>query len=414
MKKFIRVLVPLLLAVLIIASIGWYLFTYDRGFTRDFLLTQARYNDLHGNSRLSSWFYDLAYNFSNHDENVAIELANLYKADDNYTKAEYTLTNAINSEPSAELFTALCKTYVEQDKLLDAVSLLDKITNPDIKAEIEAQRPDAPISNYEPGYYSQYIDVTLYAAGKLYYTTNGEYPSVKDPVYESPITLPAGETTIYAIAVGDNGLVSPLTVLGYTVTGVIEEVKFADPAMEAALRELTGTRDGDSVYTSQLWQITEFTVPEDTKVYTDLTFMPYLEKLTIANQDIDSLESLSSLTKLTSLDLRQPVQPGRSDRHCGTSRPDRAEHGRMRPEHHRKAVRRKEPYLSESGREHHPESGRTVLHDHADRAESPAQRRDQSRRIGRSEQSANAGRFLQRPDYPRPRFQLRPTDDAGS
>ena len=109
MKKFIRVLVPLLLAVLIIASIGWYLFTYDRGFTRDFLLTQARYNDLHGNSRLSSWFYDLAYNFSNHDENVAIELANLYKADDNYTKAEYTLTNAINSEPSAELFTNLDK-----------------------------------------------------------------------------------------------------------------------------------------------------------------------------------------------------------------------------------------------------------------------------------------------------------------
>ena len=149
MKKFIRVLVPLLLAVLIIASIGWYLFTYDRGFTRDFLLTQARYNDLHGNSRLSSWFYDLAYNFSNHDENVAIELANLYKADGNYTKAEYTLTNAINSDPSAELFTALCKTYVEQDKLLDAVSLLDKITNPEIKAEIEAQRPDAPISNYE-------------------------------------------------------------------------------------------------------------------------------------------------------------------------------------------------------------------------------------------------------------------------
>ena len=299
MKKFIRVLVPLLLAVLIIASIGWYLFTYDRGFTRDFLLTQARYNDLHGNSRLSSWFYDLAYNFSNHDENVAIELANLYKADGNYTKAEYTLTNAINSDPSAELFTALCKTYVEQDKLLDAVSLLDKITNPEIKAEIEAQRPDAPISNYAPGYYSQYIDVTLYAAGKLYYTTDGEYPSVQNPVYESPITLPAGETTVYAIAVDDNGLVSPLTVLRYTVTGVIEEVKFADPAMEAALRQVTGTRDSDSVYTSQLWQITEFTVPEDTKVYTDLTFMPYLETLVINNQDIDSLESLSSLTELT-------------------------------------------------------------------------------------------------------------------
>ena len=303
MKKFIHVLVPLLLAVLIFASIGWYLFDYDREFTRDFLLTQARYNDLHGNSRLSSWFYDLAYNFSGHDENVAIELADLYKADGNYTKAEYTLTNAINSQPTAELFTALCKTYVEQDKLLDAVSLLDKITNPEIKAEIEAQRPDTPVSDYEPGYYSQYIDVTLYAVGKLYYTTDGEYPSVQDPVYDSPISLPAGETTIYAIAVDDNGLVSPLAIFGYTITGVIEEVQFADPAMEAALRELTGTRDNDSVYTSQLWQITEFTVPEDMKDYSDLSLMPYLETLTIANQNIDSLESLSGLTKLSTLDL---------------------------------------------------------------------------------------------------------------
>ena len=303
MKKVIRILVPLLLAALIIASIGWYLFEYDRSFTRDFLLTQARYNDLHGNSRLSSWFYDLAYDFSGHDENVAIELADLYKADGNYTKAEYTLTTAINSDPTAELFTALCKTYVEQDKLLDAVALLDKITDPQIKAEIEAQRPDAPISNYEPGYYSQYIDVSLYAAGKLYYTTTGEYPSVAEPVYTEPITLPAGETTIYAIAVGDNSLVSPLTVLGYTITGVIEEVSFADPAMEAALRELTGTRDNDPVYTSQLWQITDFTVPEDTKTYTDLSYLSYLEKLTIANQNIDTLENLSSLAKLKELDL---------------------------------------------------------------------------------------------------------------
>ncbi|MDD5864140.1 MAG: leucine-rich repeat domain-containing protein [Firmicutes bacterium] len=303
MKKVIRILVPLLLAALIIASIGWYLFEYDRDFTRDFLLTQARYNDLHGNSRLSSWFYDLAYDFSGHDENVAIELANLYKADGNYTKAEYTLTTAINSEPTVELFTALCKTYVEQDKLLDAVALLDKITDPQIKAEIEAQRPDAPISDHEPGYYSQYIDVTLYAAGKLYYTTTGEYPSIADPVYTAPISLPAGETTIYAIAVGDNGLVSPLTILGYTITGVIEEVTFADPAMEAALREATGTREGDPVYTSQLWQLTEFTVPEDTKTYTDLTFLPYLEKLTIANQHIDTLANLASLAKLKELDL---------------------------------------------------------------------------------------------------------------
>lgn len=60
MKKFFRTLVTLLLIALIVASIGWYLFVYDRDFTRDMLLGQARYQDLHGNPRLSAWFYNLA------------------------------------------------------------------------------------------------------------------------------------------------------------------------------------------------------------------------------------------------------------------------------------------------------------------------------------------------------------------
>ena len=64
MKKLMHFLVPVLLAVVIIVSCVWYLFVYDREFTRDFLLSQARYNDLYGNSRLSSWFYDLAYEHS--------------------------------------------------------------------------------------------------------------------------------------------------------------------------------------------------------------------------------------------------------------------------------------------------------------------------------------------------------------
>ena len=76
MKKLIRILVPILLAVLIIASLWWYLFVYDRDFTRDMLLEQARFHDLHGNSKISSWFYNMAYEHSGRDENVAIELAN--------------------------------------------------------------------------------------------------------------------------------------------------------------------------------------------------------------------------------------------------------------------------------------------------------------------------------------------------
>ena len=305
MKKLTHFLVPLLLFALIVASIGWYLFIYDRDFTRDTLLSQARFQDKHGNSRLSALFYDAAYSFSGHDQNVAIELANQYKRDGNYTKAELTLTTAIHSSATPELYTALCKTFVEQDKLLDAVALLANVSDPSIKAALDAQRPAAPVSDFEAGYYSQYMDIHLSSPESKYifYTTDGEYPSIAGSLYDSAIPLPAGETTVYAIAVSENGLVSPVTVLGYTITGIIEEVTFTDPAMEAAIRQLIGADADDRVYTDQLWEITEFTAPEGVATYCDLTLMPYLTTLNIQNAAIDSLSHLSSLAKLVVLDL---------------------------------------------------------------------------------------------------------------
>ena len=304
MKKAIRFLVPVLMILAILVSILWYLFVYDRAFTRDTLLNQARFQDQHGNSRISSLFYNMAYAFSGKDEDVAIELANQYKEDGNFTKAEYTLTNAINTTPTVELYIALCETYVEQDKLMDAVNLLDNIRDPEVKARLDALRPSAPQTDYPAGYYNQYMNIHLSSTGdSIYYTTNGEYPSVEDPVYDIGISLPAGETTVYALSVNDTGLVSPATVLAYTITGVIEPVEFTDPAMEAAIRELVGASAGDTVMTNQLWEIKEFTVPSDVKSFEDLSQLPYLTKLTIHDQKIDSLSHLSSLARLSTLDL---------------------------------------------------------------------------------------------------------------
>ena len=107
MKKATRFLVSLILGLLILASIFWYLFIYDRDFTRDSLLSQARFQSLHGNSRLSSWFYDAAYGFSGHDENVAIELANQYKRAGNYTKAELTLFTSSHYHHLFYLYSAV-------------------------------------------------------------------------------------------------------------------------------------------------------------------------------------------------------------------------------------------------------------------------------------------------------------------
>lgn len=313
MKKIFRFLIPLLLFIAIVSSVCWYLFVYDRDFTRDMLLSQARYNDLHGNSRLSSWFYNMAYEHSGRDENVAIELANQYKSDGNYTKAEVTLSKAINAGATIELYTALCKTYVEQDKLLDAVNMLANISNPEIKAQLDEMRPTAPVGDYEPGFYSQYIDITLTSSsGTLYCTTDGDYPSTLDEPYQEPITLDSGETTIYAMAVDDSGLVSPLTILGYTVGGVVEPATFADTAMESAIRTALEAEGSKLLYTDDLWEISEFTVPEGVTDFSDLEKLPYLRSLTISGHTLPDLNVLASLNRLEKLDLSGSQFPAES------------------------------------------------------------------------------------------------------
>ena len=304
MKKILKGLVPLFLGLGILFSIGWYLLEYDREFTRDMLIAQARHLDSMGHASFAAKLYDLAYDYTGKDEDVAIELANQYRNDGNYTKAEYTLTNAIADGGTVDLYIALCKTFVEQDKLQDAVAMLSSISDPEMKRQVDALRPAAPQPIPEPGFYNEYIHVEFFPTqGKIYFTTNGEYPTISQDPYAQPISLSGGETIIYAVNIGDNGLVSPLTIVGYTVSGVIEEAKFQDPLIEEALRAQLGVDADEVLMTDRLWSVTEFTVPEGVQSIADLALLPYVEKLTIQDFRLDSLSSLVTLTYLKELDL---------------------------------------------------------------------------------------------------------------
>ncbi len=302
MKKILKVVLPIVLALAIILCSAWYLFIYDREFTRDVLLSCARMSEEQGNHKLATWLYSTAYAHANDDDSVAIELAEQYKASNNYTKAEYTLSNAIADGGGIDLYIALCKTYVQQNKLLDAVNMLNSITNPDIKEQLNAMRPKAPTAVPDPGFYSQYISVTIESdEGTLYVTNDGTYPSTSNAPYSEPIALGDGENTIYALTVADNGLVSPVAIFGYTVGGVIELVDFADNAMEAAIREALNVSADKPLYTNDLWDITSFTIPSDAENYADLRLLAFLETLVIENGVKDQIQHLSSLSNLTSL-----------------------------------------------------------------------------------------------------------------
>lgn len=304
MKKIMKRIVPLLLVVALIASACWYIFVYDRETVRDFLMAQARNCAQNGHFEAAAWFYDISYEFAGEDENVAIDLAQIYKDSGNYTKAEYTLVSAIADGATSELYMALCQTYVEQDKLLDAVNMLDKVADPAIKAELDALRPAAPTPDFVPGFYSQYISLNfVHEGGTLYVSTDGEYPSIADTPCITPVALEGGETKIYAITVGDNGLVSPLAILSYTVGGVIEEVQFADAYIEELIQQQLMFGHETVIYSDDLWSITELEVPAEAVELSDLRHLLYLEKLSLTGREIGDLSFLEGMTRLKSLDL---------------------------------------------------------------------------------------------------------------
>lgn len=303
MRSAWKRILPIVLAIAILLSIGWYLFVYDRDFTRDMLLKQARFFESHGRHGVATWFYNQAYRQADNNAAVAIELAEQFKSVGNYTRAEYTLAHAISDGGSAELYVALCKTYVEQDKLLDAVAMLDGITDPAIKEELEKQRPAAPTVAPAPGFYSQYIGLTLEGAGKLYVSADGEYPSIYEDLYTSSISLSAGENTIYALCVDDQGLVSPLAVFGYTVGGVIEEVHLADTDLEARLRQELELPEDMPLLTSDLWTLSSLELPDGVKDYADLQYFTQLKSLTIKNGGEADLQALSKMSLLEELHI---------------------------------------------------------------------------------------------------------------
>ena len=308
MKKAFRVLVPLLMSIVILISIGWYFLKYDPDLTRDILLDQARYLDEIGNHSGAVWFYNLAYRQSEQDDGVAIELAEQYKSIGNFTKAEYTLSNAIADGGSAELYIALCQTYVEQNKLIDAVTMLNNIGDPNMKAQLDALRPAAPEPSLAAGSYSQYITLDLNAKhGTVYMTTDQEYPSLETDAYEGPVSLPAGETVIYALTVDDNGLVSPLAVYSYLIVGVVEEIHFVSQDFEAALKAQLGFAEDRTVYSNELWDVQSFSMPASVTDYTDLKWLPNLKELEIRNGSFNSLLDIAQLNKLHTLIITDSI-----------------------------------------------------------------------------------------------------------
>ena len=311
MKYILKIFLIVLLVVAIIGAACWFFLVQRPDLTMsvfahwgDYFYDAGRYN------RAVS-LYETACKLSPENANLPVRLAQAYINSGNYTKAEYTLVSAITNNPeSVQLYVALSKTYIEQDKILDAEQMLDRITSADVKAQIDALRPNAPVLSPESGYYSEYIDVAVTATGgTAYLAVNQDYPSIKTDAYEAPVTLEAGDSKVVVVTVAENGLVSDAVYGGYTIGSVVEEVTLSDSALDSYVRELLGKSASDTIMSDELWELEELTLPESVQDISDLTRFAGLKTLTIQNATGLDLSVLPQLTTLQSLDLSGTTLP---------------------------------------------------------------------------------------------------------
>ena len=311
MKKILKILIPVVIVALLIAGGVWYFTNFQSSLASQFLQSRGDAALEDENYDLAVTYYQWAWELEPGDPALSMDLASAYRGIDNFTKAEYTLVNAISACPdNIDLYLALSETYIAQDKLLDAALMLDNITNEAVRAELEQMRPEPPVLEPESGYYTEYISVGLAVpvsvldqGGSAYLAVGGQYPSLTDDVYANPIELGSGETKAIAVCVGENNLVSTMVYGGYTIGGVIEEVTLSDSVLDSHVRQMLELEADEVLMTDDLWAITELTVPEGVTSLADLSYFTGLTSLTIQNYQNDDFSFLANLSQLETVDF---------------------------------------------------------------------------------------------------------------
>lgn len=305
MKRALKIILPAFLIAVIIAATAWFFLSFRPQLTANMLVNQAENMQQHGRHERAIRYYSWAWKLVPEQDALPVKLAQAYIDSGNYTKAEYVLVQAITASPSnAELYIVLCQTYVAQDKLLDAVQMLDRIADPGVKAALDPMRPDTPTVLPESGYYTDYVTLTADGGNtSVYLTTTGEYPTMSNDLYQEPVTLPGGESTVIAVAVdAQTGLVSPAALSGYTIGGVDEPVTLLDGAIDDAARAVLNKTANETLMTSDLWGITELVLEQPVDL-SDLAHFTGLRSLTIQNVSGLDFTVLSKMLNLQYLDL---------------------------------------------------------------------------------------------------------------
>ena len=251
--------------------------------------------------------YSFALSLKKNDEEIYLGYASVLAEAGNYDRAIEVLDEGIDRISGAEeLYLRKVQVYVDSGRIGAAAEFLDNIDNSYINKKLQKKRP-ADLS-YAPaqGKYSASQDLELIPreGETIYYTVNGEDPTLSSAVYKEPIHL-SNTTTVIAIAVSEDKMVSPRLTLHYEIDNANEAITFEDATIEAMVRAVLDRPSG-SLYAAQLASVTDLSTAHaegDIRSLKDLELLPSLNSLYLCDEllieDYSSLARLPSLTMLT-------------------------------------------------------------------------------------------------------------------
>ncbi len=244
------------------------------------------------------------------------EVADIYVQLENFSRAEFHLNTAIDyaGAKQSKFYAKLCSVYVMQDKLMDAVSLLDN-PQPLAKTEVDAMRPAPPVLSPEPGAYESNVSISIdvpdgskcYIKVSTARSNDGsayDIPSAEENLYTEPIAVPEGDSVVRAVIVDGNGVVSKWFLATYRLENVDAVLTFKDATIENAVREILAYPTGD-ILAHQVWTIPVLEIEGEHKYTTleDLKYLTSLQELSLTGDgaacDISILPTLTTLDTLS-------------------------------------------------------------------------------------------------------------------
>lgn len=287
--------------------------------------------------------YQMALDIDARNEEANLGLAEAYEAQQMYAYAEAVYRNMLDNDGTQEeAYERLAALYLQQGKLEEAKALLEQAADRTDSEELSRLYQDtwteAPGASYAAGAYRERIRVELLPAQDthtIYYTLDGTEPGLDSRVYEEPIILKNGMTTVKAMSVNALGYQSDTVSYEYDIQIRSVEMTLEEPVIERLIRDKLEIPYNEPVYNDDVAQITQLYIVGDRvqsgndnhsvyleeKQYSadgyvygvygqgvvsslnDLRHMPFLEKVAVEYQTGLDISALADCTEVKELSL---------------------------------------------------------------------------------------------------------------